>query len=214
MPSVAVTGSFDDLRSRQVRFLEQAAQRGDLHVLLWSDAVVQTRTGQAPKFPLDERRYFLEALRYVAKVSVVINFAQEEILPHLAGGQTAMWLVDQAGATMALKQYCAASGLTYQVITDQETASFPQPKPLISPPPGGTGGATKRKKVIITGCYDWFHTGHVRFFEEVSEYGDVYAVVGHDANIALLKGAGHPQFSQDERVYMVGSIRYVTQALI
>jgi cytidyltransferase-like protein len=70
------------------------------------------------------------------------------------------------------------------------------------------------KKVLVTGCYDWLHTGHVRFFEEVSEYGDVYAVVGHDANIELLKGAGHPQFRQDERCYMVQSLRYVKQALI
>jgi glycerol-3-phosphate cytidylyltransferase-like family protein len=54
----------------------------------------------------------------------------------------------------------------------------------------------------------------VRFFEEVSEYGDVYAVVGHDANIELLKGKGHPQFRQDERRYMVQAIRFVTQCLI
>ena len=23
----------------------------------------------------------------------------------------------------------------------------------------------------MTGCYDWFHSGHVRFFEEVAELG-------------------------------------------
>jgi glycerol-3-phosphate cytidylyltransferase-like family protein len=48
----------------------------------------------------------------------------------------------------------------------------------------------------------------------VSEYGDVYAVVGHDANIELLKGKGHPQFSQDERRYVVGALKYVKQALV
>ena len=30
----------------------------------------------------------------------------------------------------------------------------------------------------MTGCYDWFHSGHVRFFEEVSELGDLYVVAG------------------------------------
>jgi cytidyltransferase-like protein len=68
--------------------------------------------------------------------------------------------------------------------------------------------------VIVTGCYDWFHSGHVRFFEEVSALGDLYVVVGHDANVKLLKGGGHPMFSQDERRYMVQSVRFVKQALI
>ena len=70
------------------------------------------------------------------------------------------------------------------------------------------------KKVLVTGCYDWFHSGHVRFFEEVSELGDLYVVVGHDANLRALKGEGHPMFPQEERRYMAGSIRYVRQALV
>lgn len=71
-----------------------------------------------------------------------------------------------------------------------------------------------RKKVIVTGCFDWLHSGHIGFFEEVSELGDLYVVVGHDANARLLKGEGHPLFSQKERRYMVQSIRFVRQALI
>ena len=74
--------------------------------------------------------------------------------------------------------------------------------------------APGRKKVVVTGCYDWFHTGHIRFFEEVSAYGDLYVILGHDANLRLLKGEGHPLLPQGERRYMVGSIKYVKQALI
>jgi cytidyltransferase-like protein len=66
----------------------------------------------------------------------------------------------------------------------------------------------------VTGCYDWFHTGHVRFFEECSALGDLYVCAGNDENIRMLKGDGHPLFKQDERRYVVGSIRYVAQALI
>lgn len=44
--------------------------------------------------------------------------------------------------------------------------------------------------------------------------GDLFVVVGHDANIRLLKGAGHPLLPQEERCYAVGSIKYVKQALI
>ena len=71
-----------------------------------------------------------------------------------------------------------------------------------------------RKRVLVTGCYDWFHTGHIRFFEECAELGDLYVVVGHDANIRLLKGDGHPMFDEQQRRYVVGSVRYVTEALI
>ena len=66
----------------------------------------------------------------------------------------------------------------------------------------------------MTGCYDWLHSGHVRFFEEVSGYGDLYVIVGHDANIRLLKGDGRPLFPEAQRRYLVGSIRYVKQALV
>lgn len=82
--------------------------------------------------------------------------------------------------------------------------------PGLSPLPS----APSRKKVIVTGSYDWFHSGHVRFFEEASAYGDLYVVVGHDANIRLLKGEGHPLIPQEERRYIVGSIKFVKEALI
>jgi len=39
-------------------------------------------------------------------------------------------------------------------------------------------------------------------------------VVGHDANIRLLKGEGHPLFPQAERRYLAGAIRHVKQALV
>ena len=58
------------------------------------------------------------------------------------------------------------------------------------------------------------HSGHVRFFEEAAAFGELYVVVGSDANVRLLKGEGHPMLSEDERRYMVGAVRYVHQALI
>ncbi len=70
------------------------------------------------------------------------------------------------------------------------------------------------KKVVVTGCFDWFHSGHVRFFEEVSRLGDLYVVVGSDVNVRLLKGEGHPMFPQEERRYIVQAIRYVKKAFV
>ena len=43
---------------------------------------------------------------------------------------------------------------------------------------------------MITGCYDWLHSGHIRFFMDAAAYGALYAVVGSDRNVELLKGPG------------------------
>jgi len=83
-----------------------------------------------------------------------------------------------------------------------------------SPEPDGSPSAPGRKKVLVTGCYDWLHSGHVRFFEEAAAYGDLYVVAGNDANVRHLKGEGHPLQPQEERRYMVDAVRYVRQALV
>src|SRR3990172_12934980 len=57
---VVVCGSFDDIRSQQVRFLEEAAKHGSVSVLLWNDASVRRLTGVPPKFPEAERLYLLK----------------------------------------------------------------------------------------------------------------------------------------------------------
>ena len=65
------------------------------------------------------------------------------------------------------------------------------------------------KKVMVSGCFDLLHSGHVAFFKEASAYGDLYICLGSDVNVRLLKGDGHPMFSQEERRYMVHSIRFI-----
>jgi cytidyltransferase-like protein len=67
---------------------------------------------------------------------------------------------------------------------------------------------------VATGTFDWLHTGHVRFFEEAAQRGDLLVMVGNDANILRLKGEGHPLIGQDERVYMVAAIRHVAFAFV
>jgi cytidyltransferase-like protein len=196
--------------ARQVRFLDEAARRGAVHVLLWSDALTQAMLGRAPKFPLAERRYFVEALRYVQRVTVIDGPPMREGVASVAGIEDATWLVDQAADLSAQERFCQRAGWACVVMGEEELRGFA----VRGGSSGAVGVAEGRKKVLITGSFDWLHTGHVRFFEEVASYGDLYAVVGHDGNIALLKGPGHPQFSQDERLYMVQAIRFVKEAMI
>ena len=39
------------------------------------------------------------------------------------------------------------------------------------------------KKVFVSGCYDLLHSGHVEFFRQASEYGDLYVGIGSGATI-------------------------------
>jgi cytidyltransferase-like protein len=201
---VVVSGAFDDARSRDLRFLEEAARLGEVSLVLWPDATIQKLTGKAPKFPLAERMYFLKAVRYVNRVMEAGVDDSPDRLP--AGVPVDVWADVETDANKKREEFCRKNGMDYRVFKVAELKGFPEPPPM----PGAPG----RKKVVVTGCYDWFHSGHVRFCEEVSSYGDLYVIVGHDENIRLLKGEGHPLLSQEERRYVVGSIKYVKQALI
>ncbi|HBX70761.1 MAG TPA: hypothetical protein DEH25_15615 [Chloroflexi bacterium] len=207
MEKIAVSGSFDNIQSPEVRFLEEAAKFGPVHVYLWSDEVVKAQTGINPKFPQAERRYFLEALRFVYKVHPVDAVPNPDELPEIEGFKPRMWVVPQDNDTPQKRQYCASQGMVYTVIEEFDLKGFPIPGIPQNLP-------FLKKKVIVTGCYDWLHSGHVRFFEETAALGDLYVVVGHDENLRLLKGAGHPLFPEEERRYLVSAIRFVKQALI
>ena len=70
-----------------------------------------------------------------------------------------------------------------------------------------------RKKVFVSGCYDMLHSGHVAFFREASRYGDLYVGIGSDKTIEQLKHR-RTVYSEKERLYMVKSIRHVTDAFV
>lgn len=69
------------------------------------------------------------------------------------------------------------------------------------------------KKVFVSGCYDLLHSGHVQFFREAAQYGDLYVGIGSDKTIESYK---HHKtiYSEQERLFMVKSIRYVKDAFI
>lgn len=208
MENTVVSGSFDNIQSRQVRFLEEAARFGPVHVFMWSDRAVKTMTGTDTVFSQAERKYLLEAVRYVRHVWVVDQISGPDALPQMKGFDPGMWIVTAEEDAPGKQEYCTTQGITYKVIKESTLKGFP-----ISDSRSNEH-TSSNKKVVVTGCFDWFHSGHVRFFEETSQLGDLFVVVGHDANLRLLKGEGHPMFSEEERRYMAGAIRFVKQALI
>jgi cytidyltransferase-like protein len=71
----------------------------------------------------------------------------------------------------------------------------------------------KTKKVLVSGCYDLLHGGHIAFFKTAATFGDLYVSIGRDENLLLLKGK-KPVFSEEERLFTVKSIRYVYDAFL
>jgi cytidyltransferase-like protein len=69
------------------------------------------------------------------------------------------------------------------------------------------------KKVLVSGCYDLLHGGHIAFFKTAASYGKLYVSIGRDDNLLMLKGK-RPYFSQEERLYIVKSIKFVEEAFL
>lgn len=203
---IITSGGFDNLCSKQVRFLDEISKFGQVHLLLLSDELLGSIGGTKPKFPLGERQYYLQSMRYVSRIHTITDPAQLQNIPGIVGQKADTWFVLASEAISQFRQYAESGDIEYRTVTDEQLTGFPEVATSQEP--------TSLKKVIVTGCFDWFHSGHVRFLEEASEYGDLYVAVGHDENIKQLKGPGHPMFSQDQRRYMVAAIRFVKEALI
>lgn len=195
--TVAVSGVFDDIRSRDVRLVEQAAAAGDVRVVLWDTPA----SGSAPRFPRAEREYFLRAVRWTAAVEPRPGAEDQQGLPFAPDA----WAMTEEQATPARLAWCRQHGVEPLVIGPALLARLPEPaEPVLGTAP----------RAIVTGCFDWLHSGHVRFFEEAAALGQLIVGLGSDANIRRLKGEGHPLYPEAERRYMVAAIRHVAAAVI
>lgn len=68
-------------------------------------------------------------------------------------------------------------------------------------------------KVFVSGCFDVLHSGHIRFFEEAAQYGDLYVSIGSDKTVLELKSRP-TLYNEAERLYMVSSIKFVHTAFV
>ena len=208
--TVLATASLDNVTSNDVRFLQEAARLGPLHVRVPSDSLIERTTGRRPTFPAAERRFLAASLRCVNSVGVVDTDATSAAARLASGFATVV--VREGDADPRLRAVWAARGGRLAEIPASQLAGFPAweaDAESITPPALGD-----RPRVVVTGCYDWLHSGHVRFFMDASAFGDLYVVVGSDRNVELLKGPGHPLQHDSERRYMVGAVRPVHRCLI
>ena len=205
--NVVVYSGFDNLMSHDIRFLQEASRFGFLYVFLWNDEFIRSVTGVSPKFPEKERLYLLESIRFVHKVSMVTKPSNNMVFSSIQKLHPSAWFVRQDEDNSEIKTFCEKEKIEFRILKKTDIIGFPNAHET------ELDGESK-KKILVTGCFDWFHSGHVRFFEEASEMGDLYVVVGNDANVRALKGPNHPMFPQEERRFMVESIRYVKMAYV
>jgi cytidyltransferase-like protein len=70
-----------------------------------------------------------------------------------------------------------------------------------------------QKKVLVSGCFDLLHSGHVAFLKSAASYGDLYVCIGSDKTVYELKGR-YPVITQDERKYIIESLACVKECKI
>ncbi|MBI4066523.1 adenylyltransferase/cytidyltransferase family protein [Candidatus Gottesmanbacteria bacterium] len=70
------------------------------------------------------------------------------------------------------------------------------------------------KKVLVGGCFDLLHYGHIRFLEEAKKQGDWLVVaLESDENVRRMKSEGRPIHTQAQRKEMLEAISCVDEVI-
>lgn len=70
------------------------------------------------------------------------------------------------------------------------------------------------KTVLVGGCFDLLHYGHISFLRTAKTYGDTLIVaLESDDNVRKMKGDTRPIHTQEQRKEMLESLSFVDQVL-
>lgn len=71
-----------------------------------------------------------------------------------------------------------------------------------------------KKKVLVGGCFDILHFGHIKFLKMAKRKGDILIVaLESDTTTKRLKGNGRPIHSQEERKEILESLKFVDKVI-
>lgn len=70
------------------------------------------------------------------------------------------------------------------------------------------------KRIITFGTFDVFHIGHINILERCASLGDVLIVGVSSDSLNLLKKGRNPLYSQEERLKIVASMKFVDEVFI
>lgn len=70
-------------------------------------------------------------------------------------------------------------------------------------------------KVLVGGCFDIIHIGHINFLKKSKSFGDYLIVLlESDKNIKILKGSTRPFHNQKERKEILESLNFVDKVIV
>ena len=70
------------------------------------------------------------------------------------------------------------------------------------------------KKVLVGGCFDLLHYGHISFLKEAKSHGDWLVVaLESDENVKKMKGDARPIHTQDQRKTMLEAVKWVDEVI-
>jgi len=73
----------------------------------------------------------------------------------------------------------------------------------------------EKKVVLVGGCFDLLHYGHIAFLKQAKKYGDYLIVLlESDENVKRLKGKERPFHTQEQRKEMLESLSTVDEVRI
>jgi cytidyltransferase-like protein len=122
---VFVSGCFDLLHSGHVRFLQEAAQYGELYVGIGSDRTVCELKGRPPVNSEAERKYMVESLRFVKRCFVNSGSGLLDFLPELRRVRPDVLVVNEDGNAPAKAALCRRLGIRYVVLKREPYANLP-----------------------------------------------------------------------------------------
>ena len=68
--------------------------------------------------------------------------------------------------------------------------------------------------VLVGGCFDLLHYGHIKFLEEAKSHGDWLVIaLGSDENVRRMKGNSRPIHSQKQRKEMLEALSVVDEVI-
>lgn len=238
--SILVFGVFDMLHSGHVTFLQTAAKCNDkapLHVCVASDATARRIKGSPPMIPAKERAFTCQQVRGVVETELSPDGESVQAVFEAVLDRVKPTIVFTNEEDEHMKTACTTRNIDYKVgqrtpfpglptrssasvkkmiektkaeekgdDEERTAAATPVPPHLLPPRPNGSN-----KLVFVSGCYDLLHSGHMAFFNEASQLGDLYVSLGNDLNILQLKHH-YPMFPENEREYIVGAMKNVTCA--
>lgn len=65
----------------------------------------------------------------------------------------------------------------------------------------------KKRIVLIGGCFDILHAGHIKFLEKAKDQGDIlFLLLESDQSVKKLKGEKRPINTQKDRAYVLSAL--------